>query len=177
MPHNHRRRIKTEEKAKVVAAVWGTELIQLLGTLAILHTDDLKKEMNSSYSVFFISWPKYLALQGIESILAHKQQWRPLPSLLPLSFFCGFFKSGAFSFASFCETRILIIVSRSFWMFCEKIIFCSAKLRETHKLRKYCIETLKPNKILIFIIWSTKSAPRCIHKITSKRNVARTQVS
>ena len=74
MPHNHRRRIKTEEKAKVVAAVWGTELIQFLGTLAILHTDDLKKEMNSSYSVFFISWPKYLALQGIESILAHKQQ-------------------------------------------------------------------------------------------------------
>ena len=26
MPHNHRRRIKTEEKAKVVAAVWGTYL-------------------------------------------------------------------------------------------------------------------------------------------------------
>ena len=25
MPHNHRRRIKTEEKAKVVAAVWGPD--------------------------------------------------------------------------------------------------------------------------------------------------------
>ena len=31
---NHRKRIKTEEKAKVVAAVWGTELIQFLAALA-----------------------------------------------------------------------------------------------------------------------------------------------
>ena len=37
---NHRRRINTEEKAKVVAAVWGTELIQFLAALAILHQDD-----------------------------------------------------------------------------------------------------------------------------------------
>ena len=35
-----RRRIKTEEKAKVVAAVWGTEFIQFLATLAIWHQDD-----------------------------------------------------------------------------------------------------------------------------------------
>ena len=33
----HRRRITTEEKAKVVAAVWGTELIRFLAMLAILH--------------------------------------------------------------------------------------------------------------------------------------------
>ena len=34
----HRRRINTEEKAQVVAAVWGTELlIQFLAVLAILH--------------------------------------------------------------------------------------------------------------------------------------------
>ena len=46
----HRRRITTEEKAKVVAAVWGTELIRFLAMLAILHQDDLKKGMNSSYS-------------------------------------------------------------------------------------------------------------------------------
>ena len=32
----HRRRMKTEEKANVVAAVWGTELIQLLAALDIL---------------------------------------------------------------------------------------------------------------------------------------------
>ena len=33
----HRRRIKTEEKAKIIAAVWGTEWIQFLAALAILH--------------------------------------------------------------------------------------------------------------------------------------------
>ena len=38
-----RRRIKTEEKEKVVAAAWGTELIQFYAALAILHQDDLKK--------------------------------------------------------------------------------------------------------------------------------------
>ena len=33
----HRRRIKAEEKAKVVAAVWGAEFIQFLAALAILN--------------------------------------------------------------------------------------------------------------------------------------------
>ena len=33
----HRRRIKTDGKAKVVAAFWGTELIQFLAALAVLH--------------------------------------------------------------------------------------------------------------------------------------------
>ena len=33
----HRRRIKTDEKAKVVASVWGEEYIQLLAALAVLH--------------------------------------------------------------------------------------------------------------------------------------------
>ena len=42
----HRRRIKTEEKAKVVTAVRGTELIQFLAALAISHQDDSKKRMN-----------------------------------------------------------------------------------------------------------------------------------
>ena len=32
-----RRRIKTDEKAKVVAAVWRRESIQLLAALAVLH--------------------------------------------------------------------------------------------------------------------------------------------
>ena len=41
----HRRRIKTAEKAKVVAAA----LIQFLAALAILHLNDLKKGMKSSY--------------------------------------------------------------------------------------------------------------------------------
>ena len=48
----HRRWIKTKEKAKVVAAVWGTTLIQFHVLLAILHQDDLKKGMNSSYSSY-----------------------------------------------------------------------------------------------------------------------------
>ena len=37
------RRIYTEEKAKVVSTVWGTELIHSLAALAILHEDDMKK--------------------------------------------------------------------------------------------------------------------------------------
>ena len=39
------RRIYTEEKAKVVAAVWGTEFIRFLAALAILHHDDLNNRM------------------------------------------------------------------------------------------------------------------------------------
>ena len=35
----HIRRVKTEEKAKVVAAVWGTEFIQFLAALAVFHQD------------------------------------------------------------------------------------------------------------------------------------------
>ena len=35
MIFHHRRRIYTEEKAKVVAATWGTELLQFLAALAI----------------------------------------------------------------------------------------------------------------------------------------------
>ena len=42
----HRRRIYIEDKAKVVAASWGTELLHLLAALAILHQDDLKNRMN-----------------------------------------------------------------------------------------------------------------------------------
>ena len=45
----HRWRIKTDEKAKVVAAIWGTELIQLVVAPASLHQDDSKKGMTSSY--------------------------------------------------------------------------------------------------------------------------------
>ena len=41
-----RRRIKKEEKAKVVAAIWGTEIIKFLAALAVLHEDDLKNRMN-----------------------------------------------------------------------------------------------------------------------------------
>ena len=50
--HRERRIIKTEEKAKVVAAIWGTKLIQFLAALAILHQDDMKKGMNLCYSQY-----------------------------------------------------------------------------------------------------------------------------
>ena len=42
----HIGRIYTEEKAKVVAAAWGTEFILFLAALAVLHQDDMKKRMN-----------------------------------------------------------------------------------------------------------------------------------
>ena len=42
----HRRRIQTEEKAKVVAVVCGTALVKFRAALAIFHHDDLKKSMN-----------------------------------------------------------------------------------------------------------------------------------
>ena len=40
----HRRRIKKEEKAKVVAAVWWTELINFLAALYIFHQEDFEKK-------------------------------------------------------------------------------------------------------------------------------------
>ena len=36
--------MKTEEKAKVVAAVWGMELIQFLAALDIFHQDDVEEK-------------------------------------------------------------------------------------------------------------------------------------
>ena len=49
--YNHRRRIKTEEKAKVVAAVWGTESIYFFASQAIMHQDDLKNRINSTWTI------------------------------------------------------------------------------------------------------------------------------
>ena len=48
----HRRRIYTEEKSKVVAAVCVTEFVQFLAALAILHQDNLKNRWNSSFSSY-----------------------------------------------------------------------------------------------------------------------------
>ena len=47
---HHRRRIKTEEKAKVVAAVRGEEFFQFLAALVILARTIFKNKMNSSFS-------------------------------------------------------------------------------------------------------------------------------
>ena len=43
---HHSRRMHTEEKAKVVAAVWGTDFIQFWAALAVLLQDDMKKRKN-----------------------------------------------------------------------------------------------------------------------------------
>ena len=37
-------RAKTEDKANVVAAVWGTEMIQFLVALDIFHQDDFEEK-------------------------------------------------------------------------------------------------------------------------------------
>ena len=72
----------TEEKAKVVAAAaWGTDLLQLLAALPILHQDDWCKWSYSSYR------PGKIYLQGIEAILYPNQQRRHLPSVLYKSIF------------------------------------------------------------------------------------------
>ena len=48
---SHKRGINIEEKAKVVAAVWGTAFIQFLATLAVLHQVDMKKMMNCTRTI------------------------------------------------------------------------------------------------------------------------------
>ena len=39
----NRRRLNTEEKAQVIAAVWGTEFTQFIVALAILNKEDFKE--------------------------------------------------------------------------------------------------------------------------------------
>ena len=90
----HRIRINTEEKATVVAAVWGTELIKLLAALAILRQDYFEEQdtfilfCKPSYSSNRLVQNNQLSeeLYKIEYIFSSKQQRRP--SLLYLSFFC-----------------------------------------------------------------------------------------
>ena len=47
----HRRRINIEEKATVVAATWGAELLQFLAALSILHQDDWKNWMKCARTI------------------------------------------------------------------------------------------------------------------------------
>ena len=46
--YTHRRRIKTELKANVVAALWEAEFIKFLAALAVLHCHESKNRMNST---------------------------------------------------------------------------------------------------------------------------------
>ena len=49
-----KRRIFNEENANIVAAVCGTEFLQFLAMLAILHPEDMKNTMNSLFSTYSI---------------------------------------------------------------------------------------------------------------------------
>ena len=50
----HRRRIKTKEKAKVVAPAWGRAVsVNLFAALVILHQDDVKNRMNCTRMIIF----------------------------------------------------------------------------------------------------------------------------
>ena len=61
----YRRRIYREEKAKVVSAIWGTEVFQFLAALAILHQDELENRL--IWTLFFnSSWCKYSSKRGKE---------------------------------------------------------------------------------------------------------------
>ena len=67
--------METEEKA----VVWKTELIQFIAALAILHQDDLKKGINSSFSSYrpgaiYAILHIVLLQNGKEMILPPKQQ-------------------------------------------------------------------------------------------------------
>ena len=50
----HRSRLKTKEKAKVVAAVWGGGGIYFFAALAILYQDDLKNRMSCTRTILRI---------------------------------------------------------------------------------------------------------------------------
>ena len=65
---SHARRSQTEEKAKVVAAVWETEFIKPLAMLASLHQDDMKKGMFSSYSPYRLGAILHLYCHGSGAI-------------------------------------------------------------------------------------------------------------
>ena len=54
IPKNHLRKIYKEGKAKVVIAVWATELIKFLAALSIFHRNDLKNRMRKKCILSFI---------------------------------------------------------------------------------------------------------------------------
>ena len=75
------RRIYTEEKAKVVAAVRGTEFNQFLFAQAILHQDDLNNRINSSFSSYHPgAIHPFLLIILVQNILFFISSWWKTPS-------------------------------------------------------------------------------------------------
>ena len=63
---SHRRRINTEEKAKIVTtAVWVTEFFQFLAALAVSHNTILSRS-----SFFSVQWRVYAYLPNLKQLLA-----------------------------------------------------------------------------------------------------------
>ena len=95
VPLSQRRRINTEEKAKVVADVYGTEFIKFLASLATVFCTRaiLKNRMKSSW--WISSYFQFVLVQNnqrckeLNKFWPPKQQRRPLSFLLYLSFFYG----------------------------------------------------------------------------------------
>ena len=72
---------KKDKDRKVVAALWGTEFIKFLAALAILHQEELKKEMNSSYSSNRLdSIHPILLIVLVQFILFFKLSWCKIAS-------------------------------------------------------------------------------------------------
>ena len=96
-PECHRRRIDTKENAKVIAAVWGTELIKLFAVLCgysiLPRGRNVKNRMNSSSSFKSFWCNSSYMIQIVQykgnwiNSFPPKQKRRPLSFLLSLSFF------------------------------------------------------------------------------------------
>ena len=65
---SHRRRIYTEENVKVVVAAWGTELLQFLAALAILHQGELKNRVQISQFFNSPGWKKAATTFAFSSV-------------------------------------------------------------------------------------------------------------
>ena len=76
---SHRRRIKTEEKALVVAFVWGGRLYSVPCRASYFSLRTIWKKRMNSFFCFKSSW--------CNSSIHPKQKQRPLPFLLSVSFF------------------------------------------------------------------------------------------
>ena len=66
------RRIYTEEKANVVAAIWGTEFIQFLVALAIMHQNDLKNNVGPFHPFLHIILVQFILFFAVAISLLYK---------------------------------------------------------------------------------------------------------
>ena len=79
-----RRGTDTEEKAKVVAAAWGTELIKFLAALPILHQADFKKRITrDGYLVEWMLWKNGWSPTSVHTTPNHQP---PKMDALPKTF-------------------------------------------------------------------------------------------